>query len=56
MEGLDRVLSDEVLREQLGAKAQVRSCEFSWKQSADEMQVVLESVHSGSLISGVINS
>ena len=56
VEGLDRVLSDEVLREQLGAKAQVRSGEFSWKQSADEMQVVLESVHSGSSISGVINS
>ncbi len=54
VDGLDRVLSDEVLREQLGAKAQVRSGEFSWKQSADAMRVVLESVHAGSLTSGVI--
>ncbi len=54
IDGLDRVLSDAVLREQLGAKAQVRSGEFSWKQSADAMRVVLESVHAGRLTSGVI--
>lgn len=54
VDGLDRVLSDGALREQLGAKAQVRSGEFSWKQSADAMRVVLDSVHAGSLSSGVI--
>lgn len=51
---LDRVLSDEVLREQLGAKAQARSGEFSWKQSADAMRVVLDSVHAGDRASGLI--
>ncbi len=30
------------------------SGEFSWKQSADAMQVVLESVHAGRRASGVI--
>ncbi|MCH9733470.1 MAG: glycosyltransferase family 4 protein [Actinomycetia bacterium] len=54
VDGVDRVLSDGVLREQLGAKAQVRSSEFSWKQSADAMRVVLESVHAGRRVSGVI--
>jgi len=54
VDGLDRVLCDETMREQLGAKAQVRSGEFSWKQSADAMRVVLDSVHAGSLSSGVI--
>ena len=33
--GLERLLTDPVLREQLGVKAQVRSGEFSWRQSAD---------------------
>ena len=50
---LDRVLSDEVLREQLGAKAQVRSGEFSWQQSADAMRVVLGAVMKGRMIGGV---
>ncbi|MCH9768063.1 MAG: glycosyltransferase family 4 protein [Actinomycetia bacterium] len=54
VDGLDRVLSDETMREQLGAKAQVRSGEFSWKQSADAMRLVLDSVHAGGLRSGVI--
>ena len=54
VDGLDRVLSDEVLREQLGAKAQVRSGEFSWTQSAEAMRVVLESVPDGRRLSGVI--
>lgn len=51
---LDRLLTDQVLREQLGAKAQARSREFSWQQSADAMRTVLESVHSGRIVSGVL--
>jgi glycosyltransferase involved in cell wall biosynthesis len=51
---LDRLLTDHVLREQLGAKAQSRSGEFSWQQSADAMRTVLESVHAGGIISGVV--
>lgn len=54
VDGLDRLLSDDVLREQLGAKAQARSGDFSWKQSAEAMREVLESVHAGRLTSGVI--
>ena len=54
VDGLDRVLSDAVLREQLGAKAQVRSGEFSWTQSADAMRSVLETVHAGGYTSGLI--
>jgi glycosyltransferase involved in cell wall biosynthesis len=52
--GLKQLLSDGVLREQLGTKAQVRSGEFSWSLSADAMRVVLESVVEGRLISGVL--
>jgi len=51
---LDRLLTDHVLREQLGAKAQARSGEFSWEQSADAMRTVLESVHVGRIVSGVV--
>lgn len=51
---LDRLLSDHVLREQLGVKAQLRSGEFSWTQSADAMRVVLESVVDGRLVGGVV--
>jgi glycosyltransferase involved in cell wall biosynthesis len=51
---LERLLTDQVLREQLGAKAQARSGEFSWQQSADAMRTVLESVHSGRMVSGVV--
>jgi glycosyltransferase involved in cell wall biosynthesis len=51
---LDRLLTDQVLREQLGAKAQARSGEFSWQQSADAMRIVLESVHAGRIVSGVV--
>lgn len=54
VDGLDRVLSDAVLREQLGAKAQVRSGEFSWTQSADAMRSVLDTVHAGGHTSGLI--
>ncbi len=51
---LERLLTDQVLREELGAKAQARSREFSWQQSADAMRNVLESVHAGTRVSGVI--
>ncbi|MDT7791145.1 MAG: hypothetical protein QOD59_581 [Mycobacterium sp.] len=51
---LERLLTDEVLREQLGAKAAVRSGEFSWPQSAAAMRMVLESVHAGRMVSGVV--
>jgi glycosyltransferase involved in cell wall biosynthesis len=54
VDGLDRLLTDHVLREQLGAKAQARNGEFSWGQSADAMRTVLESVHAGQIVSGVV--
>jgi glycosyltransferase involved in cell wall biosynthesis len=54
VDGLERLLTDHVLREQLGAKAQARSGEFSWRQSADAMRTVLESVHAGRIVSGVV--
>jgi glycosyltransferase involved in cell wall biosynthesis len=50
---LEQLLSDEVLREQLGAKAQVRSAEFSWPQSADAMRTVLKAVQAGEPLSGL---
>jgi glycosyltransferase involved in cell wall biosynthesis len=49
-----RLLTDPVLRIELGAKAQARSTEFSWQQSADAMRVVLEAVHAGRYVSGVV--
>jgi glycosyltransferase involved in cell wall biosynthesis len=49
---LEQLLCDPVLREELGAKAQVRSAEFSWAQSADAMRTVLEAVQAGTLVSG----
>ena len=51
---LEELLDDRVLRAGLGAKAQVRSGEFSWQQAATAMNAVLESVHSGSRVSGVM--
>jgi len=51
---LERLLTDKVLREQLGAKALARSGEFSWQQSADAMRTVLESVRAGRMVSGVV--
>lgn len=51
---LEQLLADSVLRDELGAKAQTRSSEFSWQQSAVAMRSVLESVHSGLPVSGVI--
>jgi glycosyltransferase involved in cell wall biosynthesis len=52
--GMERLLADHVLREQLGAKAQVRTGEFSWSQSADAMRTVLESVLGGRRIGGIV--
>lgn len=54
VDALQRLLTDRVLRDQLGTKAQIRSGEFSWSQSAQAMRVVLESVVDGRLISGVV--
>jgi glycosyltransferase involved in cell wall biosynthesis len=51
---LRQLLADPVLRDQLGAKAQARSAEFSWQQSADAMRTVLESVVIGDRVSGVM--
>jgi glycosyltransferase involved in cell wall biosynthesis len=51
---LQQLLDDPVLRDQLGAKAQARSAEFSWPQSADAMRTVLESVVAGERVSGVV--
>ncbi len=51
---LQQLLVDPVLRDQLGAKAQARSAEFSWQQSADAMRTVLESVMAGVRVSGVV--
>jgi glycosyltransferase involved in cell wall biosynthesis len=51
---LEELLADRVLREELGAKAAVRSREFSWPQSAAAMSTVLQTVHTGGRVSGVI--
>ncbi len=51
---LERLLADRVLREQLGGKAQIRSGEFSWQQSADALLSVLDAVHAGHRVHGVI--
>ena len=56
VDGLEQLVSDPVLREELGAKAAARSREFSWTQSAASMRTVLEAVHSGGRVSGVILS
>ena len=51
---LEQLLADPVLRAELGAKAAARSREFSWPQSAAAMRSVLESVHAGNRVSGVV--
>jgi glycosyltransferase involved in cell wall biosynthesis len=51
---LERLLTDRVLREELGAKAAIRSGEFSWPQSSEAMRTVLESVYAGRMVSGVV--
>jgi glycosyltransferase involved in cell wall biosynthesis len=54
VDGLRRLLTDRVLRDELGAKARTRSAEFSWVLSAESMRTVLESVHAGRFVSGVV--
>lgn len=54
VDGLRRLLTDRVLRDELGAKARTRSAEFSWVLSAEAMRTVLESVYAGEFISGVV--
>jgi len=54
--GLERLLTDPVLRDQLGGKAQTRSGEFSWRQSADAMRTVLDSLLAGKRVSGLIST
>jgi glycosyltransferase involved in cell wall biosynthesis len=51
---LEQLLADPVLRDELGDKAQIRCAEFSWGQSADAMRGVLEAVHAGRRVSGVV--
>ncbi|OBJ82816.1 glycosyltransferase family 4 protein [Mycobacterium asiaticum] len=51
---LDELLSDPVLRDQLGAKAQARSVEFSWQQSAEALHTVLRTVQVGGRVSGLV--
>lgn len=51
---LEELLDDPVLRDQLGTKAHTRSGEFSWAQSADAMRGVLEAVHSGRTVDGLV--
>jgi len=51
----EQLLTDRVLRDELGAKAAARSREFSWPQSASAMRTVLESVHASHRVSGVIS-
>jgi glycosyltransferase involved in cell wall biosynthesis len=51
---LEELLTDPLLRDELGRKAQARSAEFSWRQSADALRVVLESVMVGRLVSGLV--
>jgi glycosyltransferase involved in cell wall biosynthesis len=52
---LEQLLSDPVLRDQLGVKAQTRSGEFSWTQSADAMRSVLQAVQAGDMVSGLVS-
>lgn len=54
VEQLHRLLADPVLREQLGGKAQDRSAEFSWRQSADGLREVLAAVCERRYVSGVV--
>lgn len=56
MDRLEQLLGDPVLRDQLGAKAQARSAEFAWRQSAAAMREVLQAVRAGRHVSGVVQS
>ena len=52
--GLDELLTDTALRTEMGRKAQARSREFSWRQSAESMRTVLAAVQRGERVSGVV--
>ncbi|KUI24938.1 glycosyl transferase [Mycobacterium sp. IS-1742] len=54
VDALGQLLGDRVLREQLGAKAQARSVEFSWRQSASAMREVFDAMLEGRHVSGVV--
>ncbi|MBV8928428.1 MAG: glycosyltransferase family 4 protein, partial [Mycobacteriaceae bacterium] len=54
VERLEELLTDSLLRTELGRKAQARSTEFSWRQSASAMHTVLEAVLAGQRVSGVV--
>ncbi|MET0899226.1 MAG: glycosyltransferase family 4 protein [Mycobacterium sp.] len=51
---LEELLGDDELRAGLGHKAQARSGDFSWPQSAAAMRTVLDAVSDGRRVSGVI--
>jgi glycosyltransferase involved in cell wall biosynthesis len=51
---LEQLLTDHVLRNELGTKAQSRSTEFSWQQSAEAMSTVLGAVRAGRRVSGIV--
>ena len=51
---LEELLGDHQLRAGLGHKAQARSGDFSWPQSAAAMRTVLDAVGGGRRVSGVI--
>lgn len=51
---LEQLLTDPVLRDELGRKAAARSAEFSWQQSGEAMTTVLDEVHAGKRVSGLI--
>ncbi|OBF29184.1 glycosyltransferase family 4 protein [Mycobacterium sp. ACS4331] len=51
---LEDVLSDPVLRDELGRKAAARCAEFSWAQSAESMLEVLGAVQDGRRVSGLV--
>ncbi len=51
---LEELLGDPVLRAELGRKAQARSAEYSWGQSAQSMREVLDAVQSGRRVSGLV--
>ncbi|CAN5740663.1 glycosyltransferase family 4 protein [soil metagenome] len=51
---LEELLNDSELRAGLGDKAQARSGDFSWPQSAAAMRTVLDAVSAGQRVSGVV--
>jgi glycosyltransferase involved in cell wall biosynthesis len=51
---LETLLTDDVLRDQLGVKAQLRAAEFSWPQSASAMLTVAEAVRDGKFVDGIV--